>query len=66
MALSKPGVQAELADVKKSIDRLALIELCKSGATRAEIRDVMGGVDNNLLSKINKALKKSTQQLEEK
>lgn len=62
MAQNNPNAQIELADVKKSIDRLALIELCKSGATRTEIRNVMGKVDNNLLSKINKALKRSSQQ----
>ncbi|HMR73197.1 MAG TPA: hypothetical protein PKD68_04290 [Candidatus Saccharibacteria bacterium] len=66
MAQNKPSVLVELNDVKKSIDRLAIIELCKSGAARTEIRDVMGGIDNNLLSKINKALKRSSRQLEEK
>lgn len=62
MAQNNPSHQIDLTDVRKSIDRLALIELCKSGATRTEIRDIMGGVDNNLLSKINKALKRSPQQ----
>lgn len=48
-----------LEDVKKAIDRLALIELCKAGATTQQIRDVVGPVDNNLVSKIRKATKKT-------
>lgn len=66
MAQNNSSNQIDLTDVKKSIDRLALIELCKGGATYTEIRDVMGKVDNNFLSKINKALKKSPQREEGK
>lgn len=66
MAQNNSSAQSELAEIKKSVDRLALIELCKGGATRDEIRDVMGKVDNNLLSKINKALKKSPRPMEDR
>ena len=58
MAKQKNSSEATLDDVRKSIDRLALIELCKAGATTQQIRDVFGSIDNNLVSKIRKATKK--------
>jgi hypothetical protein len=48
-----------LTELKKSIDLLVLIELIKSGATRDQIRDVMGGIGNNTLAKVRAALKKN-------
>ncbi len=58
--MAKPkNNEVRLEDVKKAIDRLALIEFCKAGATNQQIRDVVGSVDNNLVSKIRKATKKT-------
>ena len=60
MAKQKNNTETNLDDIKKSIDRLALIELCKSGATTQQIREVFGSIDNNLVSKIRKATKKGS------
>jgi len=46
-----------LAELKKSIDLLVLIELCKSRATRDQIRDVMGSINNTTLAKVRASLK---------
>lgn len=54
-----------LEDLKKSIDRLAIIELVKSGATREQIREVMGTVNNVQLSKIKKAASSNQNNVEE-
>jgi uncharacterized protein YerC len=54
-----------LEDVKKSIDRLTIIELVKSGATRDQIREVMGSINNIQLSKIKRAINKGQQAAEE-
>lgn len=48
-----------LIELKKSIDLLVVIELCKGGATREQIREVMGGINNNQLAKVRAALKKN-------
>lgn len=40
-------------ELKKSIDILIMIELCKQGATRDQSRLLLGKLDNNLFSKIN-------------
>lgn len=42
-----------LFSIKKSLDTLILIELCKSGATRDQARTLFGNLDNNMFSKIN-------------
>lgn len=56
MTNQKKSNSTTLEDVKKAIDRLTIIELVKSGAKREQIREVMGSLDNNQLSKIKKAL----------
>lgn len=48
-----------LSELKRSVDLLVLIELCKSGATRDQIREVMGSINNNTLAKVRAALKKN-------
>lgn len=48
-----------LGELKRSVDLLVLIELCKSGATRDQIREVMGSINNTTLAKVRAALKKS-------
>lgn len=44
-------------EIKKSIDRLSIIELVKSGATRDQIRDIIGPISNNYLATVRKAIK---------
>lgn len=44
-------------DLKKSIDTLILLELCKLGAGAKEIRKILGKLDNNLFSAINAVIK---------
>lgn len=65
MANQKKNSEITLEDVKKSIDRLAIIELVKSGAKREQIREVMGSLDNNQLSKIKKAVSVGQNTVEE-
>lgn len=48
-----------LNSIKKTIDSLILIELCKSGATRDQARQVLGGLDNNMFSKISTIFNKN-------
>lgn len=49
--------------LKKSIDLLVLIELCKGGATRDQIREVMGSINNTTLAKVRAALKRNPGEL---
>lgn len=58
MTKQKTSVEYILEDVKKSIDRLAIIELIKSGATRNQVREVVGQMSNETFAVINKALKR--------
>lgn len=59
MTSQKNNGETTLDDVKKAIDRLAIIELIRAGATRAQIRDVMGSINNQTFSKLHQAVKKS-------
>jgi hypothetical protein len=52
-----------LGELKRSVDLLVLIELCKSGATRDQIREVMGSINNTNLAKVRAALKKNPGEL---
>lgn len=54
-----------MEQVKKSIDRLALIELCKAGASNIQIREIFGKIDNNTMTKIRKAVHGKKHQAEE-
>ena len=51
------GTDNLLIELKKSIDLLILIELCKGGANRNQVREIMGTADNNLVAKVRSALK---------
>lgn len=46
-----------LSGLKKSVDTLLLLELCKLGAGAKEIRNILGSLDNNQFSAINAAIK---------
>lgn len=43
--------------LKKSIDTLVLLELCKLDASAKEIRNILGSLDNNQFSAINAVIK---------
>jgi hypothetical protein len=55
--MDQTQISEKLDQLKKSIDLLVMIELAKSSATRDQIRNVLGGFDNSVLTKLNKALK---------
>lgn len=65
MTKQKTSIESILEDVKKSIDRLAIIELIKSGATRTQVREVVGQMSNETFAAINKALKRKADNKEE-
>jgi hypothetical protein len=44
----------KIAELKASIDVLILIEFCKRGAKRDDVREVLGSLDNNLFAKVNR------------
>jgi hypothetical protein len=50
----------KIDELKSSVDLLALIELCKLGATRGDVREVFGTLDNNLFAKVNTIISKRT------
>lgn len=62
----KPKVSSDttLEDIKKALDRLTIIELIKSGATRTQVRGIVGSMSNETFAVINKALKKISIQKE--
>jgi hypothetical protein len=47
-------LEEKIAELKASIDVLILIEFCKRGAKRDDVRDVLGTLDNNLFAKVNR------------
>lgn len=55
--VKKSNNQNLLVEIKKSLDLLILIELCKTKADRNQIRGILGKADNNLISKINMLIK---------
>jgi hypothetical protein len=48
----------KIDELKSSVDLLALIELCKFGASRGDVREVFGTLDNNLFAKVNTIISK--------
>lgn len=58
MVKQKSNGETTFDDVKKAVDRLAIIELVKAGATRTQVREVMGSINNQVFSKIHQAMKK--------
>ena len=48
--------EVTLEMLKKSVDTLILLELCKAGATYDQIRKVVGTVDNNTIAIIKAAV----------
>lgn len=64
MVKQRVSSDAMLEDIKKALDRLAIIELIKSGATRDQVRNIIGSMSNGTFAAINKALKKTSTQKE--
>lgn len=60
--MSSKNQQNDLLVLKKSIDLLILIELCKRKANYAQIRSLMGAADNNLISKVNNVVNKGAKE----
>jgi hypothetical protein len=50
------NLELKVDGLKSSIDILILIELSKRGAKREDVRDLLGSLDNNMFSKINKII----------
>lgn len=59
MAKQKNNGETALDDIKKAVDRLAIIELIKAGATRTQVREAMGSINNQAFGKIHQAMKKA-------
>lgn len=55
--MNDTATEKAINNLKKSIDTLLLLELCKLGAGAKEIRNVLGSLDNNQFSAINAAIK---------
>jgi hypothetical protein len=55
-------VDKKIDELKASIDLLTLIELCKLGAKRDDVREVFGALDNNLFAKVNRIIDRSKQE----
>lgn len=48
----------EIGDVLDAVRLLVMIELCKAGASREEVRDVLGSMDNNAFARVNQVMKR--------
>lgn len=44
----------KITALKDSVDKLILIKLCELKVKRSQAREVLGSLDNNAFSKINK------------
>ena len=49
----------QIEKLKASVDLLTLVELCKLGAKRDDVREVFGTLDNNLFAKVNRIINAS-------
>lgn len=56
----------QLEELNKSGSDLFLFLLCKEGYTNEQIRNVVGSIDNNRLTKIRNGLNKKTNAKEKK
>ncbi|HEX3321956.1 MAG TPA: hypothetical protein VHR84_14715 [Terriglobales bacterium] len=52
------GVYKKIDQLRASVDLLTLVELCKLGASRGDVREVFGTLDNNVFAKVNTIVKK--------
>ena len=50
-------MEIKIDALKNTIETLILIEFSKSGAKRDDVREVLGTLDNNKFSRINKIIK---------
>lgn len=49
------NLELKIDSLKQSIETLILIELCKSGVTRDQARNILGGISNEAFAAVNKA-----------
>lgn len=64
MVKQKSSSDTTLEGIKKALDKLTIIELIKSGATRTQVRSIVGSMSNETFAAIYKALKKTSIQKE--
>jgi hypothetical protein len=55
-------IDQKIDELKSSVDLLTLIELCKLGAKRDDVREVRRALDNNLFAKVNRIVNRSKQE----
>ncbi len=55
--MNSKSTEKAINDLKKTVEILILLEFCKLGATRKQIRNILGGLDNNFFSAINTVVK---------
>lgn len=55
------NLEIQIIALKNSIDKLILIELCKLEVKRSQAREILGSLDNNTFSKINKLFNKQNE-----
>ena len=51
--MAADSLEKKIEALKDSVDPLVLIEVAKSGATRAQARRALGSLDNNAYSQIS-------------
>ena len=51
--MATDSLEKKIDALKESLDTLVLIEVAKSGATRAQARRALGSLDNNAYSQIS-------------
>lgn len=57
--MNTENLEKKIEALKKSVDTLILIEVAKSGATRAQARKVLGSLTNTEFSKVSALFKSS-------
>jgi hypothetical protein len=55
-------IDKKIDQLKSSVDLLTLVEFCKLGAKREDVREVFGTLDNNLFAKVNRIVDRSKQE----
>lgn len=50
------NLENKIDSLKTSLEILILIEFCKYGAKRDDVREVFGSLDNNLFARVNKII----------
>lgn len=56
--MENKALEMKLEALRKSIDKLILIELCKNKVKRDQARAILGSFDNEQFARINMAINK--------